>query len=130
MQREQVLFQKFLRENRFRLAANGITPPTEIFASESFSSINIPLVAVWLSTLNDDERERFHTLKSLFTEEQKTRDELIDSSDYQLFIDAKNLEQERSVRDKEMAGAIDRHILIKKEERIQEFVSTLLGLNM
>ena len=32
LNREQVLFQKFLRENRFRLASNGITPPAEIFS--------------------------------------------------------------------------------------------------
>ena len=56
LQREKVLFQKFLRENRFRLASNGITPPAEIFSSASFSSIDIPLVAVWLSTLSSEER--------------------------------------------------------------------------
>jgi hypothetical protein len=32
LNREQVLFQKFLRENRFRLASNGIVPPPEIFS--------------------------------------------------------------------------------------------------
>ena len=66
LQREKVLFQKFLRENRFRLASNGITPPAEIFSSASFSSIDIPLVAVWLSTLSSEERELPHAQSVLF----------------------------------------------------------------
>lgn len=59
-----MLFQKFLRENRFKLLSNGIAPPAEIFASSSFASIDIQLVAVWLLSLADDERERFHLLKA------------------------------------------------------------------
>lgn len=74
--REKVLFQKFLRENRFRLASNGITPPAEVFSSASFSSIDIPLVAVWLSTLTPEERERFNMLKATFSEEQRVKDEV------------------------------------------------------
>lgn len=39
LQREQVLFQKFLRENRFRLASNGITPPR--VSKSSFRTFNL-----------------------------------------------------------------------------------------
>ena len=95
--------------------------------SESFASINIPLVAVWLSTLSDDEVERFHTLKRSFSEEQRAKDELVDAADYDLFIDARNLEKERSQRDKDWAELFDRHVLIQKEERYQQFANTLLG---
>lgn len=127
--REQVLFQKFLRENRFRLASNGIAPPTEVFSSESFASINIPLVAVWLSTLSADELDRFYTLKASFSEEQKAKDELVDSADYNLFTDARNLDKERAAKDKEWADSFDRHIMLQKEERYQTFANSLLGLS-
>lgn len=95
--------------------------------SESFASINIPLVAVWLSTLSDDEVERFHTLKKAFSEEQRAKDELIDAADYDLFIDARNIEKERSQRDRDWAELFDRHVLMQKEERYQQFANTLLG---
>ena len=95
--------------------------------SESFASIDIPLVAVWLSTLSDDEVERFHTLKKAFSEEQKAKDELVDAADYDLFVDARNLEKERSQRDKDWAELFDRHVLMQKEERYQQFANTLLG---
>eukprot|EP01037_Dinobryon_pediforme_P036417 gene36417-43353_t len=104
LNREQVLFQKFLRENRFRLASNGITPPAEIF-----SSINIPLVAVWMSTLTEDEVERFRALKSSFSEEQKAKDEMVDAADYAIFSDARNLDNERMAKDREWAELLDRH---------------------
>eukprot|EP01037_Dinobryon_pediforme_P037563 gene37563-45103_t len=109
LNREQVLFQKFLRENRFRLASNGITPPAEIFSSESFASINIPLVAVWMSTLTEDEVERFRALKSSFSEEQKAKDEMVDAADYAIFSDARNLDNERMAKDREWAELLDRH---------------------
>jgi hypothetical protein len=63
LQRETVLFQKFFRENRYRLITNGITPPAKVFSSASYASINVPLVAVWLASLSADERERFSKLK-------------------------------------------------------------------
>lgn len=66
LRREKVLFQKFLRETRFQLLSNGIAPPKNIFSSASFASINVTLVAVWLSTLTPEERERFHLLQANF----------------------------------------------------------------
>lgn len=82
---------------------------------------------MWLSTLSDDEVERFHTLKKAFSEEQRAKDELIDAADYDLFIDARNLEKERSQRDRDWAELFDRHVLMQKEERYQQFANTLLG---
>jgi hypothetical protein len=125
MQRETVLFQKFLRENRFRLASNGISPPGEIFSSSSFSSIDIPLVAVWLSTLSSEERERFYMLKETFSEEQKIRDEAIDAADYQLAFDAMTLKQERIAREIEVAENVHRELNRRQLMRIQAFIETL-----
>ena len=95
LQREQVLFQKFLRENRFRLASNGITPPAEIFTSSSYASVDIALVAVWLTTLSQEERDRFHMLKTTFSEEQRDRDVQTDVADNKFLDDAKTLEEDR-----------------------------------
>jgi len=81
--REGVLFQKFLRENRFKLMSNGINPPKDIFKTHSYASINIALVAVWLLSLTPEERERFHELKSNFTEEISVRDMMMDDEDAQ-----------------------------------------------
>ena len=128
LEREKVLFQRFLRENRFKLASNGISPPHEIFSSESYASTNIPLVAVWLSTLTADERERFHSLKAAYSEEQKIKDEKVDAADYNLFSESRSLELERLNRDHEQGELFDRYVYMKKEERIQEFSNTLLGL--
>ena len=125
LQREQVLFQKFLRENRFRLASNGITPPPDVFSSASFSSIDIPLVAAWLNTLSVDERERFHLLKKTFSEEQRERDELIDNSDYEIGFRAMELEKARRDRDRYWIDKMSVDIMKRKEQRIQEFADSL-----
>lgn len=127
LQREQVLFQKFLRENRFRLASNGISPPSEIFSSSSFASINIPLVAAWLSTLSSEERERFHLLKAAFSDEQKIRDEAIDHADYEESCEGLFLQQERRHRELEMSEKMSTAIAFQQEQRIQAFAETLQG---
>ena len=125
MQREQVLFQKFLRENRFRLASNGITPPSKIFLSTSFASIDIQLVAVWLSTLSVEERERFHLLKKNFSEEQAVRDEAVDNEDYQMNYDAYGLAKDRELRELEMADHVQRDIQRLQSEKIAAFADSL-----
>lgn len=125
LQREKILFQKFLRENKFRLASNGISPPSEIFTSSSYASVDIPLVAVWLSTLSSEERERFHLLKATFSEEQRVRDEAIDSDDYKESFLAKNVLKSRENRNMDMFQKLSREILIRQNERIRALVERL-----
>ena len=125
LQREKILFQKFLRENRFRLASNGISPPPEVFTSSSYASIDIPLVAVWLSTLSQEERDRFHMLKNTFSEEQMIRDEAIDNEDYVKRLEASKLLKERSYRDMEMFHRITHEIQLRQSERVRAFVDHL-----
>ena len=91
IRRERILFQKFLRENRFKLMSNGINPPSDIFKTSSFASIDIPHVAIWLGTLTPEERERFHLLKQNFSEEIAERDILIDAEDAQRMADAEEV---------------------------------------
>ncbi|DAZ96786.1 TPA: hypothetical protein N0F65_005784 [Lagenidium giganteum] len=83
LSREKILFQKFLRENRFKLMSNGINPPANIFKTSSFASIDIPLVAVWLISLTPEERSRFHALKAAFNEEMERTDAIVDAEDAQ-----------------------------------------------
>ena len=127
LSRQQVLFQKFLRESRYRLASNGITPPTDIFRSESFASINTPLVAGWLASLTNDERDRFNQLQMKFAEEQQLRDEAVDDSDYVMTADASQLAEQRAVRDKELSDEFDRRVFLKNEERLAVFTASLEG---
>ena len=126
LQREQVLFQKFLRENRFRLASNGISPPSEVFSSSSFASVDIGLVAVWLSTLTEEERERFQMLKSTFSEEQRERDAAIDHEDAMFKLEALELLEERKERDLEMNEKLQRELKSKMDQRIRVFSERLL----
>lgn len=81
LNREKVLFQKFLRENRFKLMSNGIHPPANVFRTRSFASIDIPLVAVWLLSLSREDRARFHALKAAFNAETERIDSLVDAED-------------------------------------------------
>ena len=46
VRREKVLFQKFLRDARFKLMSNGIMPPKGIFDRKSFASIDVNVVDV------------------------------------------------------------------------------------
>jgi len=125
LQREKILFQKFLRENRFRLASNGITPPPEVFQSSSYASIDIALVAVWLSTLTREERERFHMLKTTFSEEQRVRDEAIDSEDFKHSFLATAVLKERAARDLDMYSKINREITVRQNERVRALIDHL-----
>ncbi|CAK4571432.1 unnamed protein product [Aphanomyces euteiches] len=81
LSRERVLFQKFLRENRFKLMSNGINPPADIFKTSSHASIDIPLVATWLVSLTREERQRFHSLKAAFSVEMDRKDAIVDAQD-------------------------------------------------
>ncbi|TYZ68723.1 hypothetical protein PybrP1_001158, partial [[Pythium] brassicae (nom. inval.)] len=83
LSREKILFQKFLRENRFKLMSNGINPPANIFRTSSFASIDIPLVAVWLLSLTPEARARFHALKAAFNDEMERLDAIVDAEDTQ-----------------------------------------------
>lgn len=127
LQRETVLFQKFLRENRFRLASNGITPPPEIFSSSSFTSIDIPLVAVWLTTLTQDERERFAALKMTFSEEQRQRDINVDEEDRKLAEDAEALALERVPRELDMSSITKKNAEMELKRKMDVFMESLSG---
>jgi hypothetical protein len=78
LKRDKILLSKFLRNYRFSLISNGISPPETIFSTESYSSIDIRLVALWLTSLTADERGRFQLLRERFAKEQKEKDAAIE----------------------------------------------------
>jgi hypothetical protein len=125
LKREQVLVQKFFRENRFRLASNGISPPAEIFSSSSYASIDIPLVAVWLSTLTTDERDRFHSLKVSFSEEQVKRDESVDDEDYQFQLAATDLRKTQRARELEQSLKVRKETQTRQGDRVRALMDFL-----
>lgn len=110
LNREKVLFQKFLRENRFKLMSNGIHPPANVFRTRSFASIDVPLVAVWLLSLSREDRARFHALKAAFNTETERVDALVDAEDQR--ARAAQLEWRASWRD---------HDEQQTRRRLQEF---------
>ena len=74
MEKETTLFQMFLRENRFKLLANGVRPPANIFRSDSFATIDVSLVANWLIRLTPEQHQRFMQLKERFAAELANRE--------------------------------------------------------
>jgi hypothetical protein len=74
MEKETTLFQMFLRENRFKLLANGVRPPANIFKSDSFATIDVSLVANWMIRLTPEQHQRFMQLKERFASELENRE--------------------------------------------------------
>ena len=72
----------FLRENRFKLLANGVKPPADIFRSNSYATIDVGLVANWLVRLTPEQHERFMQLKERFTAELENRELIKDMEDH------------------------------------------------
>jgi hypothetical protein len=124
-EREKILFQKFLRDNRFKLASMGITPPKEIFASDSFSSMSLPLVSSWLLSLNPHELTQFHSLKNDFMTIERERDEAIDNDDYRVSLDSVVLKKERAGLDAERSKKLQEKVTAYQMEKVQSFMDSL-----
>ncbi|CAM9215817.1 unnamed protein product, partial [Discosporangium mesarthrocarpum] len=125
LQREGILFRKFLRENHFKLLSNGIAPPKHIFKSNSFASVNIRMVAVWLAGLSVEERERFQMLKSKFTDLQTERDSEIAAADAKSLEGAIALEEARRPRVTSMVDKQREMFMQRREERANAWAETL-----
>jgi hypothetical protein len=90
---EAVLFQKFLREYRYKLMVNDVQPPDNVFHTHSYATVDVKLVATWLLRLSPEKRERFKSLKDRFSEEVEAQ--------YQLRLQA----------DQEAAAASYQHLM-------------------
>ncbi|RLN15213.1 hypothetical protein BBJ28_00012554 [Nothophytophthora sp. Chile5] len=139
LSREKILFQKFLRENRFKLMSNGISPPANVFRTSSFASIDIPLVAVWLLSLSPESRARFHALKAAFNDEMERTDAIVDAEDRAALAAQKELrdfwvpheaEQCRRRVQEFQARRMRREaegVLVEEEERKPDFDEALVN---
>ncbi|GMI02475.1 hypothetical protein TrVE_jg11966 [Triparma verrucosa] len=95
LKHQKVNFQKFLRENRFKLLSNGIKPPKDVYSGggNGKSGFDVALVATWLSSLTPEERERFHMLRNAFNLELNAREKESDRLDEQRAIAAEMLRE-------------------------------------
>ncbi|KAK1948553.1 Calpain-type cysteine protease ADL1 [Phytophthora citrophthora] len=124
LSREKILFQKFLRENRFKLMSNGISPPANVFRTSSFASIDIPLVAVWLLSLTPEARTRFHALKAAFNEEMDRTDAIVDAEDHAALVAQKELQASWAPREAEQCRQRMQEFLARRLRRESEGVLT------
>ena len=123
LSREKVTFPKFLQDKRFQLLSMGIKLPSAIFKTNSFASIDIPLVAVWLMSLTVEERERFNTLKSDFSKEIMNRDEMIDEQDKNSRVEQEEhvsfLKQREDVMGRRKFQEVNARRLRRQEEDVE-----------
>ncbi|GMF24785.1 unnamed protein product [Phytophthora lilii] len=124
LSREKILFQKFLRENRFKLMSNGISPPANVFRTSSFASIDIPLVAVWLLSLTPEGRARFHALKAAFNEEMERTDTIVDAEDRAALVAQKELREYWAPREAEQCRQRMQEFLARRLRRESEGILT------
>ena len=122
---EQILFQKFLYQNRNRILSAGLSPPLGIFKSQSSSSIDVPLVAVWLTSLSKWELETFHNMRRIFNKLQKEKDDINDITDKRFLNDSNNLLNERKVREDEYLTAMSCDMKTRMDLRILNFTDYL-----
>ncbi|KAI9996059.1 hypothetical protein PInf_013237 [Phytophthora infestans] len=124
LSREKILFQKFLRENRFKLMSNGISPPANVFRTSSFASIDIPLVAVWLLSLTPESRARFHALKAAFNQEMERTDTIVDAEDRAALVAQKELREHWAPREAEQCRQRMQEFLARRLRRESEGILT------
>ncbi|ETN07450.1 hypothetical protein PPTG_13351 [Phytophthora nicotianae INRA-310] len=124
LSREKIMFQKFLRENRFKLMSNGISPPANVFRTSSFASIDIPLVAVWLLSLTPESRARFHALKAAFNEEMERTDAIVDAEDRAALVAQKELQEHWAPREAEQCRQRMQEFLARRLRRESEGILT------
>ncbi|RQM26809.1 hypothetical protein B5M09_000746 [Aphanomyces astaci] len=123
LSRERVLFQKFLRENRFKLMSNGINPPADIFKTSSHASIDIPLVATWLISLTREERQRFHALKAAFSVEMDRKDAIVDAEDSASVAHQSEVRAYWKTRESDMCRKMYEESVARRVRREQEGIA-------
>jgi len=122
---EKIRFQTFLREKRFKLLSNGVAPPHEIFDTFSFAVLNVQLVASWLESLGEDQRERFHLLQENFKTEQSDYQAKRDQHDLNEVLAATKLAHSRLEREHEMYVKRAEECSIRRSRRMKKWVSCL-----
>ena len=117
LKHQKVNFTKFLRENRFKLMSNGITPPKDALGGGK-GSFDVALVATWLTSLTVEERERFHMLRTTFNTELQAREREQDQLDEKRIIKAESL--------RERLGKKEESNCSKRFEKLKQMRNTRL----
>ncbi len=81
IQKESVTFRQFLTEYKSTLSANGVAPPSKLFSSESFGSVDGRMAAIWLTSLTQEACWRFQNLRSEFTTISDEQEKQINEED-------------------------------------------------
>jgi len=118
--REGIRFQQFLREYRFKLLANDITPPRRIFTSKSYATIDVNLVASWLSSLTVEQKTTFDQLKATFTKDIQHQISNQIDEDEEEQEQADELAHERAHREYEMNCRRYEELQRRREQRERE----------
>ena len=123
LKHQKVNFQKFLRENRFKLLSNGIKPPKDIYGSSGGrrSNIDVALVATWLSGLTPEERERFHMLRATFDIELSGREKECDRLDAQRSAAALALRERLREREEKNCAARYEKLKVLRANRLENW---------
>ena len=126
LKHEKVNFQKFLRENRFKLLSNGLKPPSNIWGSGTKSNFDVAIVATWLSGLTPEERERFHMLRSAFNVELASREREIDKADEDRRVAAARLREKLlPIEEKNCAKRFEK-LTLMRNARLDNWKATQL----
>ncbi len=128
MQREAVLFQRFLREYRFKLLANRIEPPRRIFKSKSWATVDVGLVALWLLRLSQEQRDRFFALKQVFSREMGKMEERRLQEDEELASHSKALLSWTNQHDRMRGQEQQKDFAMRRERRQQGQPSSLVSI--
>ena len=120
MEKETTLFQMFLRENRFKLLANGVRPPANIFRSDSFATIDVSLVANWMIRLTPEQHQRFMQLKERFASELANREMIRGMEDKMQSDEIRQAHQARATWDWKQGQIRLRDVQQRRARRLEQ----------
>jgi hypothetical protein len=130
VEKESVEFQMFLRENRFKLMANGVRPPQSIFRSNSYANIDMKLVANWLIRLTNEQHERFNQLRDRFSTEMEEREHIQDMEDAQLRLDEEAYLEMREQEDWRQGQIYLQDVQRRKKKREENDIELPVGVSL
>lgn len=122
---EKNIFSKFLYDSKNILLSYGIILPSSIFKSLSFHSIDIPLTAVWLSTLSNNELDIFYNIKNKYILKLLEKENIQDQNDNNLISDMNTLLDEKKEKENEYFDSMKIDMILRKNQRLDNFIINL-----
>lgn len=127
MKRDGLLFTKFMKENKFRLMANDIVPPKEVFREGSSATLDTTIIATWLSQLTPEQKEKFFALKDQFDREEILKEKISDDEDKCMDDAAVELEKYWKSRDTYMLKIHNKMLEDRRKERLKRNIKIPKG---